>query len=198
MRRDPLDGVLNTAMSSPRSAMTVLLMLGAFGLGYYLRGHPPAAAGVTQDNIAVHFSPKGGCTDAVVAEINSAKQTILVQAYSFTSRGIVAALIDAQRRGVKVSLVADRKESNEAGSKVGEAASAGIEVRTDGKHPIAHNKIMLIDGKTIVTGSFNFTGQAENGNAENLLVLRDKAELVAAYERNFREHWAHSEGWERR
>ena len=204
MRRDAMDDAIQGALNSPRKAVVLLMVLGAFGAGYYLGGHglpagmvPPngSVGGAAQDNISVHFSPKGGSTDAIVAEIREAKQSIHVQAYSFTSRGIIAALVDAHRRGVKVILVNDKKAADEPGSKVAEAAEAGIDVRVDGRHPIAHNKIMLIDGRTIITGSFNFTNQAENSNAENLLVLHDKPELYKGYEASFQQHLAHADAY---
>jgi hypothetical protein len=49
---------------------------------------------------SVHFSPRGGCTEAVVAELNRARQCVLAQAYSFASAPIAKALIEAHRRGV--------------------------------------------------------------------------------------------------
>jgi len=52
--------------------------------------------------IEVHFSPKGGCTEAVVKELGAAKKMVLVQAYSFTSAPIAKALVDAHKRGVDV------------------------------------------------------------------------------------------------
>jgi len=50
---------------------------------------------------------------------------------------------------------------------------------------------MVIDGETVITGSFNFTTAAERQNAENLLVIRDKA-LAARYAENWQAHAAHS------
>ena len=47
-------------------------------------------------------------------------------------------------------------------------------MKIDAQHAIAHNKVMIIDGETVITGSFNFTKAAEENNAENLLVFRDK------------------------
>jgi phosphatidylserine/phosphatidylglycerophosphate/cardiolipin synthase-like enzyme len=55
---------------------------------------------------------------------------------------------------------------------------------------------MVIDGNRVITGSFNFTKAAEQSNAENLLIIRDKAELMAAYERNFQTHLGHAEKYE--
>jgi len=70
-------------------------------------------------------------------------------------------------------------------------------VRIDAKHAIAHNKIMVIDGETVITGSFNFTKQAENANAGNLLVIRD-ATLAEQYVANWKAHAEHSEAYEGR
>jgi phosphatidylserine/phosphatidylglycerophosphate/cardiolipin synthase-like enzyme len=59
-----------------------------------------------------------------------------------------------------------------------------------GKNAIAHNKIMVIDGQTVITGSFNFTKAAEENNAENLLVIRSP-ELAATYAANWQVHADH-------
>ena len=63
----------------------------------------------------------------------------------------------------------------------------------DSKHQIAHNKIILIDGRTVITGSFNFTTNAGKSNAENLLIIHDRPDLYAAYEANMRIHFEHSD-----
>ena len=52
---------------------------------------------------------------------------------------------------------------------------------------------MLIDGEIVITGSFNFTDQAEDQNAENLLIIRDKPDIFAAYEADFETHLHHSD-----
>lgn len=64
----------------------------------------------------------------------------------------------------------------------------------DAAHAIAHNKVMVIDGETVIMGSFNFTKQAEEKNAENLLVTRDR-KMVELYTRSWQEHERHSEGY---
>jgi phosphatidylserine/phosphatidylglycerophosphate/cardiolipin synthase-like enzyme len=152
------------------------------------------APAAVEDGITVYFSPKGGCTAAIVAVLNKAKTTIDMQAYSFTSTDIAAALAQAHDRGVKVRAILDRKE-NETGQYSGATYLVNHQVPTwtDGKHPIAHNKIMIVDGETVITGSFNFTQQAENSNAENLLIITGKPKLAAAYEANFAEHLGHSD-----
>ncbi len=56
---------------------------------------------------------------------------------------------------------------------------------------------MVIDGRIVITGSFNFTKAAEESNAENLLVIQD-ADLAAKYAKNWQEHLEHSVPYERK
>ena len=106
--------------------------------------------------------------------LNDARQTVFVQAYSFTSHDIAAALLHARQRGVVVHVILDHSVLEDHYSEADFLAHGGISVLIDAKHPIAHNKVMIIDGQTVITGSFNFTRQAEEHNAENLLVIHDR------------------------
>lgn len=63
---------------------------------------------------------------------------------------------------------------------------------TDRQHSIAHNKVIVIDGDTVITGSFNFSAAAENSNAENLIILTGRPKIAAACTKDFEEHLAHS------
>ena len=134
----------------------------------------------------VYFSPHGGCTEAAVGSIGQSKSTILVQAYSFTSRPIADALLAARARGVTVRVISDRTNETGRGSVTQALQAAGIEVVYDEVHKIAHNKVMVIDGETVLTGSFNWTASAENVNAENLLILHG-AEVAQAYAERWEE-----------
>jgi len=126
-----------------------------------------------------------------VDALAAAKATVLVQAYSFTSAPIAKALVETHARGVDVQVILDRKETGSRYSSADFVAHAKIVTLIDGAHTIAHNKVMVIDDETIITGSFNFTTAAERQNAENLLVIRDSA-LAARYAANWRAHAAHS------
>jgi len=48
----------------------------------------------------------------------------------------------------------------------------------------------------LLTGSFNFTKQAEKNNAENLLVIEDSG-LASKFTQNWKAHFAHSNPYER-
>jgi phosphatidylserine/phosphatidylglycerophosphate/cardiolipin synthase-like enzyme len=147
--------------------------------------------------IDVYFSPQGGCTEAVVHELEAARASVLVQAYSFTSAPIAKALVDAHRRGVRVQVILDKGQRTEKYSSATFLLDAGVPTAIDAAHAIAHNKVMVIDGGTIITGSFNFTTAAEQHNAENLLVIRDRR-LAETYAANWDAHARHSQRYEGR
>jgi len=138
---------------------------------------------------AVYFSPHGGCTEAVVTAVDRARTSIHVQAYSFSARPIIKALSAARARGVAVEVILDQSQQRFSG--LASLLAAGVATWLDAAHQIAHNKVMIIDGETVITGSFNFTRSAEEYNAENLLVVHDKA-LAERFETNFQTHLAHS------
>ncbi len=147
--------------------------------------------------IDVYFSPRGGATEAVVAEIGKARKEVLVQAYSFTSVPIAKALLEAKRRGIRVEAILDKSQRKERYSAATFLYNAGIPVMIDDKHAIAHNKIIIIDRQTLITGSFNFTKAAEEKNAENMLVIKRNRELVGKYLGNYQVHFSHSEPYSR-
>jgi phosphatidylserine/phosphatidylglycerophosphate/cardiolipin synthase-like enzyme len=142
--------------------------------------------------VQVFFSPNGGAQAAVVSAITKAKKTILVQAYSFTSAPIAGALKTAHMRGVEVRVILDRSQRTERYSGMTFLVHAGIPTWIDAAHAIAHNKVMVIDGRLVITGSFNFTKAAESKNAENLLI-HDSVALAVTYRKNWEAHLLHAE-----
>ena len=146
-------------------------------------------------NWAVYFSPKGGCTEAIVKELGRAKRLILVQAYPLTSAPIAKALLDAHKYGVKVEILLDKSQKTDRLSSADFLARAGIPTRMDTAHAAAHNEVIIIDGEIVITGSFPFTRAAEEQNAENLLIIRNRA-MAETYIKNWLEHSRHSEPYE--
>jgi len=143
--------------------------------------------------LEVAFSPHGGCTALVVKVIDSARHSIRVLAYSFTSAPIARALVEAHKRGVDVRVVVDKSQKSARYTSATFIANAGIPTRIDFKHAIAHNKVIVVDGRTVEQGSFNYTRAAENNNAENVLVNWDNAKLAEVYLKDWKRHWEHSE-----
>jgi phosphatidylserine/phosphatidylglycerophosphate/cardiolipin synthase-like enzyme len=183
------------AVNRKRWAFVAAIVLLAFCSA--AAGQPSvAAAQQTATSIEVYFSPHGGCTDAIVKQIDGARETILVQAYSFTSAPIAEALLQAHKRGVNVQVILDKSQRTEKYTAATFLQNVGIPTFIDEGQPgIARNKIMVIDGHIVITGSFNFTKAAEENNAENLLVIRD-SDLAAKYTKNWQEHLEHSVPYE--
>ncbi|WP_447974295.1 phospholipase D family nuclease [Nitrospira sp. Kam-Ns4a] len=140
----------------------------------------------------VCFTPPDNCTERIVTVLNEAETSVLVQAYSFTSAPIAQALVDAHKRGVAVEVLLDKSQRRDQYTVADFLAHAGVPTRIDAEHAKAHNKIMIVDGRLVITGSFNFTKAAEESNAENLLLVTDKA-LAQKYADNWRTHADHSE-----
>lgn len=155
-----------------------------------VRPADPIVAPPPPPRAAAYFAPGTGPRTALEVELGRARKTVLVQAYGFTSRPIADALIAARGRGVAVRVVVDRSNRTARGSQAVRCALAGVPVLYDGRHRIAHNKVVVIDDDTVITGSYNFTASAES-NAENLLVLIDRR-LAAAYTENWHHHADHS------
>lgn len=138
----------------------------------------------------VYFSPKGGAEEAILRTINLAKREIYVLAYSFTSAPIHAALAKAHARGLKVLVILDKSQTNAKGGKFQSLLEAGVPVLIDNAHAIAHNKVMIIDKRKVITGSFNFTKSAEERNTENLLIIHSRS-LSKKYLVDFDRHVEH-------
>src|SRR5262245_20556609 len=88
--------------------------------------------------LAVHFSPKGGCTEVIVKHIRRARHEVLLQAYSFTSKPIAEALVDAKTRGLNVDIVLDRANEQESYSELTDLLGEGMTPLIDAEHAIAH------------------------------------------------------------
>jgi phosphatidylserine/phosphatidylglycerophosphate/cardiolipin synthase-like enzyme len=171
--------------SPARSITTIAILFAANGA---LAQQPASSTATWQ----VCFAPSPDCSRLVVEQIARAAKTVRVQAYGFTDVAIAKALIEAKRRGVDVQVILDR--SNRDRTKYTEATffvHAEVPTLIDARHPIAHNKVIVIDGDVVITGSYNFTKHAQH-NAENLLILRS-VELARRYVENWTVHRAHSE-----
>ncbi|MDY0885404.1 phospholipase D family protein [Dongia soli] len=161
-----------------------------FGLALFLAAAalPTAAAPA----ITSCFTPGQDGTGLIVDTIGAAERQIRVQAYSFTSAPIAKALADAYRRGVDVQVILDKSQIHRRDLSAKRRRARGDRLQV----AIAHNKVMVIDGATVITGSFNFTKAAQDKNAENLLVLHD-AELARQYLTNWESRLAVSKPYKR-
>lgn len=169
-----------------KTAMVVVLVLAAFGTA--------SADPIQVQVVKANFSPHGGCTADIVGLIGTAKRSVLLAGYSFTSTPIADALVARRKAGVRVELVLDRSDAGEhpvRGSKAEAVKAGGAAVWIDSKHAIFHDKYLIVDGAYLETGSFNYTTAAERSNAENCLILRS-VELASQYTADWTSHQAHA------
>lgn len=149
--------------------------------------------GIQAEVLGVYFTPPADAVTAIVHALDHSQREVLVQAYGFTHNAIAQALVRAHQRGVVVRVLLDEKSSTSNRYVVEVLSQAQVELRLDGRHAIAHNKLMLIDEMVVITGSFTFTNSAASRNAENFLILKSNA-LALRYKSEWQIHWAHSRG----
>jgi phosphatidylserine/phosphatidylglycerophosphate/cardiolipin synthase-like enzyme len=139
---------------------------------------------------SVCFSPGGNCASQILAVIASANSSIHMIIYSFTNTQIASALVLAKNRGVDVKIIMDGSEAasnNLAVEAVLNQGGVPLKIYTPA-NGIVHDKVAVVDGKIVITGSYNWSYSAENYNDENLLILHSTA-LAAQYETTFEGLW---------
>lgn len=135
------------------------------------------------DHIEACFTPAQGCTKMIIRTIKNAKDNIHVQAYTWTSKDISQALIDMHNQGVKVHIILD-KVNMRKNAAIYMLEKNNIRPLIDYVPGIAHNKIIILDDDTVITGSFNFSESGEKRNVENILKIQSK-ELNKLYKKNW-------------
>lgn len=143
------------------------------------------------NEVKVGFSPEGTALSVVLNTIDSAKVSINMMGYSFTSPTIVKHLISAKKRGVVIKIVLDYK-GNKGKSSIAAMnllKQAGISLRTDDAYAIQHDKVIIADDETVQTGSFNYSSAADKRNSENVISIKHKG-LAKAYNEHFLDRWS--------
>ena len=172
---------------SPMRFVTAVTLLACIFMSIqawtYASSRPLTPAAV-EDEIAVFFSPDGGFEDVVVASLDAARKQIKMQAFILSNNDITNALIRAAKRGVNVEVIFDHEWTGQKISDHADAGRGGVNVYVGPKGTTMHNKVILIDGSLIITGSANFSVGAEERNFENTLVMRNKPKIYRAYEAN--------------
>ncbi len=135
----------------------------------------------------VYYSPNGGAEKALIGIVGGAEKEIRVAIFTLTNRRIVDALVAAKKRGVVVSVKADREQSTTPLQKkaIAKLEEAGIPVEISKQKRLLHHKFAVVDDTQVITGSFNWTTSADRRNRENLVILH-----CPDLAKNFSEEWA--------
>jgi phospholipase D len=146
------------------------------------------------DDYSISFCftpPTRHCADEIAVEISKATTSLYLQAYGLTSRVIVDEIISARKRGVEVRAILDKSNLTTKNSLMQDLEAKNIPVKIDTVAGIAHNKVIIIDHKIVITGSFNFTKSADTRNAENVVFIHDK-KSAEQYITNFNSRYSKS------
>lgn len=156
----------------------------------------PGSANALKADVDVMFSPDktSAQLNRLIAQIDGAKQEVLIAAYSLSLPSIVDSLVRAKGRGVSVKLWADDQQRNLPYSRklLTTLESAGIPVTTDTTSQLMHNKFIVVDRLEVVTGSFNFTKSATVSNYENLLFINSD-QIAGQYREYFFKRSGHKD-----
>lgn len=150
---------------------------------------------VTFESIEVYFSPEDSAQLAIIRELQKAQKSLDIAMFVFTSRVLASAVLNAYKRGIKVRIVMDQEQAKEKFSSLYSIfVQVGIPVKllsVEDKKFVKgsmHNKFAVIDRKTVITGSYNWTASAEEINYENLLIIRSP-QLAEKYKEYFKNMW---------
>ncbi|MGV3522923.1 MAG: phospholipase D-like domain-containing protein [Candidatus Sericytochromatia bacterium] len=135
------------------------------------------------------FAPEDPVQSRLLDLVRSAQKSIRFLAFSFTDDALGQAMRQRAKGGVHVSGVFEKMGGKSRYSEYSALLKAGLDVRLDGNPGLMHHKVLLIDDHTVVTGSYNFSRNAEQSNDENLLVIHNP-DAVTAFEEEFQRVYA--------
>jgi len=142
--------------------------------------NPPVQVGPL--TVQVLFAPEDGVAAKLAERVSQAQSEVRFLAFSFTHDAIGQAVLNRAKAGVKVAGVFEKTGSETRFSEYGAMKQAGLEVYQDGNPYTMHHKVFVIDGKTTVFGSFNFSDGADRDNDENCLIVDDPGFAGAFYQ----------------
>ncbi|MBX2851169.1 MAG: DUF1669 domain-containing protein [Phycisphaeraceae bacterium] len=148
----------------------------------------PPQHGGTDRGIALAFSPGEDGLELIQREVRACRKSLDICVFTITDDRVTTAILDAHQRGVAVRLVTDNDKRFDSGSDIMRMARAGVPTRFDEYDDHMHHKFAIVDGKRLITGSYNWTRGATR-NHENVTVLTDN-QLIEAFGKEFDRLWS--------
>ncbi|MFY8037407.1 MAG: phospholipase D-like domain-containing protein [Cyclobacteriaceae bacterium] len=142
----------------------------------------------TSTHTEVYFSPGETCADAIIRNIDRATANLRVCVFTISDDRITKSLLTAHQRGVKIQMITDNDKSLDLGSDIQQLKRAGIPTRMDATPNHMHHKFMIVDGRVVITGSYNWTRSAARFNQENIVVTRETG-VIQLFQEEFDKLW---------
>ena len=144
---------------------------------------------VSGTQVEVYFSPDDGTMERVIDLVEEAQQSVIFMAFSFTDDDLAAAIIEKAGSGLNVTGVLEKSQAlSNKGGEYENLLKNGIAVRLDGNPASMHHKVIIIDDKVVVTGSYNFSNSAKTRNDENTLIIHNPG-IAAQFMEEFERVW---------
>jgi phosphatidylserine/phosphatidylglycerophosphate/cardiolipin synthase-like enzyme len=133
-----------------------------------------------------YFAPEDEVLDRILELVAGAEESIRFMAFSFTDDKLGEAMKQQSKAGIEVQGVFEERGSDTEYSEYGRMRRARppLDVLTDGNPYILHHKVIILDDKLVILGSFNFSENANESNDENVLIIYD-ADVAALYRAEF-------------
>ena len=164
---------------------------GAFGTSKR-SGTPYPRVQIGAAVVEVYFSPQDGVAKHVLQRLAAAKRSIHFMTFSYTADAIALAMVAKVKAGLTVRGVFETQNAGGSGADFNRLKQGGVDVLEDSNCYILHHKVIVIDERTVITGSYNFTSSAEKDNDENLVIV-DDPNLARAYLDEFQRVYAQAQ-----
>ena len=146
---------------------------------------------VTVDGVSVQvlFGSEDKAISQLITYIQNAQSSIRFMAFSFTQDDLGDAMLARAEDGVELAGIFETRGSETASSELGKMFCAGYAMRQDGNPSTFHHKVIVIDEQIIVTGSLNFSENADRSNDENVVIIAEP-NIARLFLEEFDRRWA--------
>jgi phosphatidylserine/phosphatidylglycerophosphate/cardiolipin synthase-like enzyme len=148
---------------------------------------PYPSLSISSVQVENYFSPEDQVMDKIIALVQGAKKSVHFMAFTYTHQGLATAMIEQARAGLDVQGVIENRGASQGALPA--LYCAKLPVKIDGNKYTMHHKVIILDGSTVITGSFNFTNSADNENDDNIIVIHS-ASVAALYEKEYQKIYA--------
>ena len=142
--------------------------------------------------VDVLFAAEDEVVSRLIPLIRSANKNIRFMAFAFTHDDLGTAVLDQSKAGVDVRGIFEKRSSETEYSELPNFYCEGLAVRQDGNPGTFHHKVFILDDEIVITGSLNFSNNADESNDENVVIIRN-AEIAAQFLQEFERRWSEAE-----
>lgn len=143
---------------------------------------------VNNTKISVLFASEDGVLERIIPIVDNAQSSVRFLTFSFTDYPLAKAIIDRAAAGVDTAGVFEKVGSETEFAELRTLHCAGVPVRQDGNPSFLHHKLIVVDDRIVITGSMNYSTNAEESNDENVIII-ENPEIAALYIQEFDRVW---------